>query len=255
MKVWADNSPMDFYNIVATDVERIKGQVISIIGGGGKTSLAHRIGEELATKGLKVIITTTTKISSLAGVPLVLVQGNLGVEDELKSLLRESNLVMVADSLYSDDKLQGIDNNLVRALLHFADVVLVESDGSRQRSLKTHKEHEPVIPPKSATVIIICGADVVGMPLDDSRVHRASMFAQKWGLKEGTHLSAEIIANELLSPRSYLKNIPLQAQISIYINKSDINRDGGKRLADQLSSSPHPVFLGSLKTHNLEKMN
>ncbi|MCH7523466.1 MAG: hypothetical protein IIC74_00295, partial [Bacteroidetes bacterium] len=95
---------------------------------------------------------------------------------------------------------------------------------------------------------------VVGAQLDEKNVHRAELFSHKWELPFGTRLTPEIIARELLSPFSYLKNIPLYANVSILINKADKNAVGGKLLAEKLlTKCTYPIFLGSLKNNTLER--
>ena len=247
---------MHFYEIIANNLNQMQGQIISFIGGGGKTSLALQIGNELAGKGFKVIVTTTTKIESVPGVPLVLVKDNFMFEQQLESTLKKSKLVMVADRPYKADKLMGLAKHALSMLLSYADLVLVESDGSRQRSLKTHKDREPVIPSKSTTVAIVCGADVVGKKLEDGNVHRAALFSEKWKIKPGSRLTAEIIASELLSPNGYLKNIPLRAQIVLFVNKADTDMGAGQLLANKLQEmSDYPVYLGSPRSKFLTRVN
>jgi probable selenium-dependent hydroxylase accessory protein YqeC len=104
-------------------------------------------------------------------------------------------------------------------------------------------------------VIIICGANVVGAPLNTETVHRAELFSQKWNLPFGTVITPEIIANELLSPHSYLRNIPLRAEVRILINQCDKNPIGGRLLAEHLMRKcQYPVYLGSIQQTKLERI-
>lgn len=45
------------------DIDVNSKKIISVVGGGGKTSLIFRLAEELAEQGKKVIVTTTTHIA------------------------------------------------------------------------------------------------------------------------------------------------------------------------------------------------
>ena len=45
------------------DIDVNSKKIISVVGGGGKTSLIFRLAEELAEQGTKVIVTTTTHIA------------------------------------------------------------------------------------------------------------------------------------------------------------------------------------------------
>lgn len=246
---------MPFYEIIDTDLNRIKGKTISIIGGGGKSTLLQQIGKELVEKDFRVILTTTTKLQPLPNIGLVLQNGNQKFISELRLILKELRIALVAREFYQEDKLRGVGPAFAGELKKFADVVLIEADGSRQRPLKTHKEYEPVIPVTTDSVIIICGAEVVGQPLNESNVHRYELFAQKWGIPFDTVLTPEIIVKELLSPYGYLSNIPIHSNISILINKADKNPIGAKTLAETLAQKcDYPIFLGSLEENLLERI-
>jgi len=246
---------MQFFSIIDPDIEKIRGKLICAIGGGGKSTLIHTLGRELVAHGFKVVLTSTTKLRKSDDMPLVLAKDNKTFRQEMSQALSGSPIAMVAEDYYKGDRLRGISRRFAQELLKYADVVLSECDGSRQRPLKTHKTYEPVIPGAANHVIIICGADIVGKELDDANVHRAELFAAKWQLAMGTKLSPAIIAGELVSPESYLRNVPLKSAISFYINRSDMNPEGGRLLAHRLAAiSKHPVYLGSLKNRELQKV-
>lgn len=247
---------MQFFSIIDGDISRIKGRVVSVIGGGGKSSLIHKVGRELQAAGLRVILTSTTKLQEFDGIPLLLHKKNRAFFKNLKTALDENKIVLVAEDYYKSEKLQGVSPTFVSKLSRYADIVLIEADGSRQRALKTHKAYEPVIPVCSQQVIIICAATIVGQRLNDETVHRAELFADKWGLPFGTVLTPEMVVNELTSPDSYLRNIPLKAEVSYLVNKEDLNPDGGQILAEQLAKHcHHPVYLGSLRQNSLQKVS
>ncbi|MFQ5639127.1 MAG: selenium cofactor biosynthesis protein YqeC [bacterium] len=247
---------MKFYEIIHHNLTLITGQIVSIIGGGGKSSLLLQIAKELSRKDFKVVITSTTKLQPMANIGLVLTHENNHSLSEAKILLDTNGLVLIASRYYKQETLKGLDKVRVQELRHLADVVLVEADGSRQRSLKTHKSYEPPIPPASTSVVIVSGANIVGKNLNDKNVHRSELFAEKWNLQQGDILTPETICRELLSPHSYLRNIPLRAEVRFYINKSDQNPIGGQLLAEHIyRKSDYPVFLGSLKKKTVERVS
>ncbi len=232
-------------------------RIVSIIGGGGKSTLMEKLSKELVQKGLKVVVTSTTKFQIPQGTALVLQDENSDYIQEAKTLLRELNVVAIAKAHYKDkSRLIGVKRADITGIRQLADVVLIEADGSRQRGLKTHKEYEPVIPSSTQTTIIVVSAETVGQPLDARNVHRAELFSSKWDLPLGSKLTPQIIARELLSPYSYLRNIPLNSTVSFFINKSDINTIGGKMLAEKLAHScDHNIYLGSLKKNQLKRIS
>lgn len=232
--------------------KKAKGQIVSVIGGGGKSSLLQILGEELKARNFRVILTSTTKIEHFAHTGLVLLQDNKNALSELRHILNERRVALVAQKPYKGNKLLGITPRVLSKLKDLADAILVEADGSRQRPLKTHKANEPVVPAKASTVIIIVGAEVVNQRLSDQTVHRAELFSKKWAVTIGATLTPETIARELLSPQGYLRNIPLDSRVVILINKSDLNLEGGTSLAKLLAKDGrYPVFLGSLKENSI----
>ncbi len=243
---------MKFSKIIHTDPNRIRGQIVSVIGGGGKTSLIEAIAQELRQVGFKVVVTTTTKLNPLPRVALVLKEHSPNFAVELAILLQENRLVVVGQDYYKGQTLKGLRRNAVPGLLRYGDVVLVEADGCRQRPLKTHKSYEPPIPAASTTVIIVCGARAVGQRLDEAYVHRLDLFARKWNLAEGAVLTPEIIASELLSPQSYLRNVPVRAEVRLFVNQADVNNRGARLLAEHLMARcAHPVYYGSVQMQTL----
>ncbi len=248
---------MPFYSLLDSPINSFKGQIVSVIGGGGKSSLLRKIGQELVKLNLKVILTTTTKIEPFPNTGLVLLQGpGKDIREELTYMLDELKIVMVAKEHYKGNKLLGVDPDIVRKFKKYANVVLVEADGARQRPFKTHMSHEPVIPSSTDKVIIVVGSDVVHQPLSDETVHRAELFAKKWNMALGAPLTRKIIAKELLSTAGYTRKIPVTSNIAILINKTDLNLDRAKLLAEYLMKKcDYPIFLSSLENNSILQVN
>jgi len=134
-------------------------------------------------------------------------------------MLDEFKIVMVAKDRYKKDKLVGVDAEIVGKFKKYANIVLVEADGARQRPFKTHMPHEPVIPAATDKVIMVIGSEIVHQPLNDETVHRAELFAKKWNMALGAKLTRKIIAKELLSTAGYTRKIPLTSNVAIFLNK------------------------------------
>jgi len=248
---------MPFYSLLDSQINSFKGQIISVIGGGGKSSLLKKIGQELVKLNLKVILTTTTKIEQFPNTELILLKGRpQDIPEELTYMLDEHKIVMVAKDRYKKEKLVGVDAETVRKFKKYANIVLVEADGARQRPFKTHLPHEPVIPAATDKVIMVIGSEIVHQPLNDETVHRAELFAKKWNMALEAKLTRKIIAKELLSTAGYTRNIPITSSIAIFINKTDLNLDGAKSLAEYLMKQcDYPIFLGSIKNNSILQVN
>ncbi|TDI84129.1 MAG: putative selenium-dependent hydroxylase accessory protein YqeC [Caldithrix sp.] len=248
---------MPFYSLLDPPINSFKGQIISVIGGGGKSSLLKKIGRELVKLNLKVILTTTTKIEPFPNTAVVLLQGRgEDIREELTYMLDELKIIMVAKKRYHGNKLVGVNPEVVQKFKKYANIVLVEADGARQRPFKTHMPHEPVIPAATDKVIIVIGSEIVHKPLNDETVHRADLFAKKWNMELEAKLTRKIIAKELLSTAGYIGKIPLTSNVAIFINKTDLNLDRAKSLAEYLMKKcDYPIFLGSIKNNSIVQVN
>ena len=150
------------------------GEVVAFTGGGGKSSLALMVAQELSRAGRSVIFTTTTKIYPVPGMRLVF--GLDGVRDALAG--GGGPVCVVACEEPGTGKLVGISPEAVASLQAAAPgaVILVEADGSAGRPLKLPAPHEPVIPPCASLVVPVAGASALGKPISAEWLHRVSLF-------------------------------------------------------------------------------
>ncbi|HPZ43140.1 MAG TPA: selenium cofactor biosynthesis protein YqeC [Bacillota bacterium] len=232
-------------------------EIISLVGGGGKTTLMFRLAGELALQK-KVIITTTTKIyrPSPDKYPLLLLGRDEQKEKEKKELagyLQSGLIPVVGSELLQNKKVDGITGGQLNMLAKYADYILVEADGSKGRSLKGHLDFEPVIPALTTVLVVVIGADVLGKTLDDEYVHRSYIVSQRTGRKEGSLIDPEIIADLINHPEELLRDCPSGAKVVAFINKLDClkNPAEGRRLGGLLLSEKiRKVLLGSAKGVN-----
>lgn len=156
------------------EYEKKRPRIISVVGAGGKTTLIYRLAEELKRKGLRVLITTTTKmyvpkrrfISWESGIGE---EGDKGkqesakrMEEKIRVKLHEEGIVVVGRILNGGEKFTGIPEEVRSILPSLCDVLLVEADGSRQKPVKVPADHEPVLFPASDLVIGVLGMNSVG---------------------------------------------------------------------------------------------
>ena len=80
---------MKFYHLIDEDPANIPGRIVSIIGGGGKSTLIATLARELKQKKISVIVTCTTKMQALKGIPLVLQDNNPDFTYEVNALIEE----------------------------------------------------------------------------------------------------------------------------------------------------------------------
>lgn len=231
------------------------GEVISLVGGGGKTTLMFALARELARGKKLVITTTTTKIlkPSSTETPLLLLEDD---ENKMVTLLLQHMAdyrhITVASEKLSSGHLRGISPTLVIKLVELKPVsyIIIEADGAAQKSLKAPNPAEPVIPDNTSLVIPVVGIDAVGRPLTAENVFRAEIASQLIGLPLGEVISAEAVARLLTHPQGIIKGSPTKARIIPFINKVAMSGDltRAKDLANHILIKKHPqierVVLG-----------
>ncbi len=239
----------------ALDVQR--GDVVSFVGAGGKTSALIRLGRELAAAGWRVLATTTTRIATeeLDEFPwstrwrFSLLRGSR----ELATLLDDHGFVFVYQEI-RNDKATGIPYEYVSRLMDEmnADVLLVEADGSRRLPLKTPYSYEPVWPPDTTIAVPVAGLDVLGKPLDETHVYNPQPALERYGFRYGEPIQpawlAQIVRDETLG----LKDVPEGARVVALLNKADMSgrmRSRARRVAQMILRSPRvdSVAIGAMQ--------
>lgn len=138
---------------------REKGHVISLTGGGGKTTLMYVLAEYCSRQGYRTLVTTTTHIQ--APDPAYRVWDAEGMERNW-----EQGKYAVIGNPCGEEKIQSPDEELLKAGLNRADIVFVEADGARHMPCKVPNAKEPVILPESDLVLGVMGLDAMGETVD-----------------------------------------------------------------------------------------
>ncbi len=220
-----------------------KGDVISLVGAGGKTTTMFRLAAELASDGWKVVTTTTAMIWREDQCGFTVLEAETDrLMDQVSSALTEHSSITVASGLdEAKGKLIGIDPSIVGALVALpqVDVVIVEADGAKGRSLKAPAPHEPVIPASTSILMPLAAMDALGKPLDDRFVHRPEIVVRLTHAQPGDIITAELMSTVLLHPEGGLKNAPPLARVVPLINKvSASNTVSGREVARSLLHEP-----------------
>src|SRR5437762_2844062 len=131
--------------------------VITIVGGGGKTTTLYRLGRELRGRS-GVVITTTTHIMIPPPEPDL----ETVVEAEAESApaacrgaLARGHLPVLGTRFTPEGRLGGVAPEVVDLCAAEADLayVVVEADGSAHKPFKAPLAHEPVVP-HSTTLLL-----------------------------------------------------------------------------------------------------
>jgi probable selenium-dependent hydroxylase accessory protein YqeC len=196
------------------------GAVITLIGAGGKTTTLAALAREVRSKGWTCVITTTTKIWPVVGVPTLETQNTHRLSSELRSALDRSATVAIGRCVGADGKLHGVPPELICRLAKegASDIILVEGDGAAGRPLKAHGTGEPVVPGCSTCVLLISGIDAVGAATSRDSVHRLEDFCRISGAGIGEPITPRHVA---LSLEAAASHVPLTAVLINVLNKVD----------------------------------
>lgn len=229
--------------------------VVSLTGGGGKTTLMFGLATELAAVGQRVVTTMTTHIfvSQMARAPLALVlHGELALLAQLPEALAEHGHVLIAGgTVVEQDKVQGVPPDLLDrvAAQPAVDAVIVEADGSRRLPFKAPAPHEPVVPTSTTILVPVVGLDVLGQPLKAGHVHRPELVAALAGAAIGDVVTPEMIAAVLAHPEGGAKGLPPGARLIPFLNKAESEEAvaAARRIAGMLLAHPHvdSVIIGA----------
>ena len=221
--------------------------LLSIVGGGGKSSLMFALGEQLPGR---VLLTTTTRIFA-AQMELAQRVFTLGDANWLEEITQTAGPMLLVGHV-EGERAVGVPIELPQELLEQGrvDWVVVEADGSRMRPTKAPADHEPAIPPESGHVIVVAGIDALSAPIEEI-AHRPERISDITDLPMSDTLSPEALAKLLSSKRGGLKNIPPGAQVSVLLNKVEDaqQRAAAEEIAEKVLQEKrvHRVLAGRLK--------
>jgi len=231
--------------------------IVALVGGGGKTSTLFRLVRESAREGARVLATTTArmKMEEIVEVRDVLLWDERDATGETWKNYRSHT----AESGWIDhvlegqgrqdkipaaflgrsvmrDKLIGLPTDYLGDLLSRLtwDMVYVEADGARGRSVKGHRLGEPILPLCATHCVVVVGADGLDAAVSEDTCHRPEIVQDLLGLGWGEHLSPSRVAQLLGHPRGLLPKIPGDIEVSVYVNKAPL---GGEHEPSQRFAS------------------
>jgi len=210
--------------VLAVALGMQEGEVLSLVGGGGKTSIMFGTARELMSAGIPVVTTTTTKIMeprSGQTPHLYLCQGER-IPVDFWGVLESHGHVTLAAGRLPGGKLKGIDAGIISSLKSDETIklaIIVEADGSAQRPLKAPNETEPVVPEETGHLVAVIGADVFGKRLAPQHVFRPEIYSRHTGLAMGAVITPASIVSSLAHPDGLLRDRPPGASVSVFINK------------------------------------
>jgi molybdenum cofactor cytidylyltransferase len=216
-----------------------RGDVVSFVGGGGKTTSMFRLAAELSATRLRVVSTTTTHISNEQ---VRMAPASLRLEEIalLGSRLDQHGHCLLIGPPDGKGRVFGASSELIASLSTRpdVDVVLVEADGSRSLPFKAPGQHEPVVPEATTILAPIAGLNSIGQALGESHVHRSELAAALAQQPLGSAITPQTLARVLLHPEGGAKHRPAGARLAPVLNKADTDtamRQGCEAAANMLA--------------------
>lgn len=202
------------YNALNINID--EKNIISFVGGGGKTTSIYTLAEELSSLGKKVIVTTTTHMHMPDDCIIYNGDKNI-IINELRR--RNSITVGIKDN---DNKIMSIGENVGQELINICDTLLIEADGAKMLPLKAPAMHEPVILKESTMVVGVAGIDSLGKSIRDI-CHRPEIVKEVLGVDIKHKINTKDIACILGSKLGQRKNLHLceNVEYRVIINKAD----------------------------------
>lgn len=173
--------------------------VIAVVGSGGKTTLIHRLAEQYQKEGKRVFVTTSTH--------MFIEPDTLLTDDaeEIIKKLEKDGYVMAG--IKTGEKIKALSPETYKTVSSYADITLVEADGSRHLPIKFPNEQEPVIYENVNEIIIVCGLPAIGHPLKDV-TFRPELVQKCLNIPENTKITPTHI--QKLIQKGYIE--PMQKQ-------------------------------------------
>ncbi|WP_320046461.1 selenium cofactor biosynthesis protein YqeC [uncultured Ilyobacter sp.] len=219
------------------------GDIISIMGAGGKTTFLFRLADELREMGKKVLVTTTTRVY----MPPKDCYDEICLDiKELpdKSRKLKKGVMVAGSGVSSENKLLALDQETINKVRTLYDYILIEADGSRRKPLKGWRENEPVVIDETTKTIAVVDIRGVGLTANPYTIHNFELFKELTGIEDGEAVTSHHVRKMITGEKGLLqKGI---GQEIVYFNKVEDDKDI-ENLKEVAKGIKKKIIYGSLK--------
>ena len=188
-----------------------KGHVVSLVGGGGKTTLLYALSEHCARRGWRVLAGTTTHIRQP--------KQNFAAADADVKALWAAGAFAVLGTPDGSGKLTAPPPRQLEHWMEQADAVFLEADGAKRLPCKVPAAHEPVLLPESDIVQAVAGLSALGRPLQEC-CFRTELACALLGVPPETCLTPDLLARLLACGQGGRKGVGTRA-FGVVLNQAD----------------------------------
>ena len=190
-------------------------KTVSVVGGGGKTTVIRKIMDECRNAGIPCAVSTTTHIQKCdAGYFL----GKPSVEMFRQIMIKYGVVWMGKET--TDKKLTAFPDTYIKEISNEPGMLLLEADGAKRLPVKAPAEHEPVICAQTDIVLNVYGMSAVGKKLKDG-CFRVKEMEQILGKTEEDILYPEDIVTLAVSQRAGRKCVADDMEYQVILNQVD----------------------------------
>jgi probable selenium-dependent hydroxylase accessory protein YqeC len=202
------------------------GHVVSLLGGGGKTSLLAVLSELYRREKVPVAITTTTRTEPLHWEGLVVQEWQEVATDPAGST---APVMFVRQGEHDDGKWRGLTVEQADRLGDLLPdrVLLVEADGSAGLPVKLHRPDEPLLPSRTSLAVAVVGMRAIARPLPEV-MHRLGELTTPWSAAaaEPELFGWDHLYQLLTAPGGYLARLPGDMPAIVALTQLADLRDG-----------------------------
>lgn len=186
--------------------------IVSIVGGGGKTTIMKILAEEYAKAGKSVLVTTTTAMESLTNIDYI-VEGKKHIPSE------KGKITWLFKHKIQKKKVKGFEGEEMENILSSCsfDLILCEADGAKKKPIKAPRHGEPVLLEHSTHIIGVIGMTALNQTLSEDICHRVPYMNR---LTNERHISQQLIIDLICHPNGLFKDAGNRQKILI-LNQCD----------------------------------
>lgn len=206
------------------------GDIISLTGAGGKTSLMLALAKDLSHYG-QVLLTTSTKLSAEEMKTIDQVSFEAYIKD--RKAYKKSKELLISHGPNDQGKLLGLTEEEIFKIKNDFAYVVIEADGSRRLPFKFWQDWEPTIVNFSTKTIGVFSIEVY-----EKNLGPANTYNYEKGKEYSTSniIDSDLIYKLLADDKTYFKN----SRGKTYFYISHVDDEEEKILAEKLIGSLRP---------------